>query len=93
MGLMSCVPFLKATRLPPAMYCEIAAGACPEARRLITPRSREQMEVGTGTSATSRRCWMRRPVGPAAEALGKDQRIDSTLKSGGKIGEVNGRGG
>ena len=93
MGLMSCVPFLKATRLPPAMYCEIAAGACPEARRLITPRSREQMEVGTGTSATSRRCWMRRPVGPAAEALGKDRRIDSTLKSGGKIGEVNERGG
>ena len=51
------------------------------------------MEVGTGTSATSRRCWMRRPVGPAAEALGNDRRIDRTLKSGGKIGEANGRGG
>ena len=81
MGLMSCIPFLNATRLPPAMYWEIAAGACPEARRLITLRSREQMEVGTGTSATSRRCWMHRPVGPAAEALGKDRRIGSTLKS------------
>jgi hypothetical protein len=75
------------------MYWEIAAGACPEVKRFIIPRRREQMEVGTGTSATSRRCWMRRPVGPAAEALGNDRRIDRTLKSGGKIGEANGRGG
>ena len=43
------------------------------------------MEVGTGASATSRRCWMRKPVGPAAQALGKDQRTESTLKSGGKV--------
>ena len=37
------------------------------------------MEVGTGTSATSRRCWMCRPVGPAAQASGKDQMTESTL--------------
>ena len=37
---------------------------------------------GTGTSATLRRCWMHRPVGPATQALGKDQRTESTLKSG-----------
>ena len=28
-------------------------------------------DVGTGTSATSRRCWMHKPVEPAAKALGK----------------------
>ena len=38
------------------------------------------MEVGTGTSATSRRCWMCKPVGPAAQASGKDQMTESTLK-------------
>ena len=43
------------------------------------------MEVGTGTSATSRRCWMHKPVGSAAKALGKYQRAESTLKSGGKV--------
>ena len=37
------------------------------------------MEVGTGTSATSSRCWMCKPVGPAAQALGKDQRTESTI--------------
>ena len=37
------------------------------------------MDVGTGTSATSRRCWMCRPVGPAAQASGKDQMTESTL--------------
>ena len=43
---------------------------------LITPRRREQMEIETGTSATSRRCLIRKPVGPAAQALGKDQRTE-----------------
>ena len=41
------------------------------------------MDVGTGTSATSRRCWMRKPAEPAAKALGKYKRTESALKSGG----------
>ena len=39
------------------------------------------MEAGIETSATSRQCWMHKPGGPAAQAYGKDQRVDSTLKS------------
>ena len=40
------------------------------------------MGVGREMLATSRRCWTRKPEGPAAVSLGNDRRTDRILKSG-----------
>ena len=43
------------------------------------------MDVGSGTLATSSRCWTRRPEGPAAVSLGKERRTERILKSGSRV--------
>ena len=40
------------------------------------------MEVGKGMLAASRRCWILRPDGPAADPFGNDCRTPRMLKSG-----------
>ena len=43
------------------------------------------MDVGSGTLATSSRCWTRRPEGPAGVSLGKERRAERILKSGSRV--------
>ena len=40
---------------------------------------------GSGTLATSSRCWTRLPEGPAAVPLGKERRTEIILKSGSRV--------
>ena len=86
MGLISwALPsfsLFKAVRLPPARYLETRGGAYPDARRVTMSLRKEHMEVGRGMFATSRRCWTRRPEGPAAVPLGNERRAPKMSKSG-----------
>ena len=86
MGLISwALPsfsLFKAVRLPPARYLETRGGALPDARRVTMSLRKEHMEVGRGMFAASRRCWTRRPEGPAAVPLGNERRAPKMLKSG-----------
>jgi hypothetical protein len=76
------VDLFRAVKLPPARNVETEVGALPDDRRLTKSLREEHMEVGKGMLAASRRCWILRPDGPAADPFGKDCRIPRMLKSG-----------
>ena len=85
MGLMSggqsSLFLFKAIKQPPAKNLDTDVGTFPAGRILTNCLREEQMDVGSGTLATSSRCWTRRPEGPAAVSLGKDHK----LKSGSRV--------
>ena len=57
-------------------------GALPDDRRLTKSLREKHMEVGKGMHAASRRCWILRPDGPAADPFGNDSRTPRMMKSG-----------
>ena len=92
MGLMSggqpSLILIKAFKQPPAKNLDTDVGTFPAARILTSCLREEKMDVGSGTLATSSRCWTQRPEGPAAVSLGKERRTERILKSGSRVREA-----
>ena len=63
----------RAVKLPPAKKVETEVGTSDD-RRLTKSLREEHMAVGKRMLAASRRCWILRPDGPAADPFGKDCR-------------------